>query len=478
MGKLSSPVRLAACDSSCRADQVSRKPGPRIALLTPYTGNNLGDAAIQDAIIANILARLPRAQFSGISLNCNNFVAQHGVGAFPLCGTNRPFYGMSGEGTEDQPGRREGLTGGSGQRGLVIDVTKNLLKRIPGLWWPLRTIRAWVKGGWREFRHCVGGYRFLRKQDILIVSGGGQLDEEWGGACGHPFSLFKWALIARAARVPYVIASVGAGKVESGLARYFLTKALSLSEYRSYRDKHSRRIAAELYPPAAEDSVVPDLAFSVPSAELPRAKGIRSIAEGRTVVAISPIVYAKPASWPFEDRTLYDRYLQQVARVMSQFLERGYFLVIVWSSRADENVIAELLERLDPESRKRRSRQMLLPTISTWKDLVAMFLDADFVITSRLHSAILSFVTERPTIAISFDPKVDWVMQDLGQADQTLQIRDFMAEDVFEALGRIQSRKDSVQLQIDEYLLEAASICAGQYDALAELAMMSHHRRN
>ena len=56
----------------------------RIALLTPYTGANLGDASIQDAMIANLCLRLPDVEFSGISLNCDNFVERHGTDAFPL----------------------------------------------------------------------------------------------------------------------------------------------------------------------------------------------------------------------------------------------------------------------------------------------------------------------------------------------------------------------------------------------------------
>ena len=59
-------------------------PSPRIALVTPYTGGNLGDAAIQDAMIANLRQRMPGAQFFGITLSCDNFLKQHGVGAFPL----------------------------------------------------------------------------------------------------------------------------------------------------------------------------------------------------------------------------------------------------------------------------------------------------------------------------------------------------------------------------------------------------------
>src|SRR6185437_9395874 len=55
----------------------------------------------------------------------------------------------------------------------------------------------------------------------LIVSGGGQLDEEWGGAWGHPFALFKWAMLARLAKVPLAFASVGACKAASTTSRFF-----------------------------------------------------------------------------------------------------------------------------------------------------------------------------------------------------------------------------------------------------------------
>ena len=60
-----------------------RAPGPRIALLTPYNGGNLGDAAIQDALIHNLQVRLPGCQFSGITLNGGNFTQRHGARSFP-----------------------------------------------------------------------------------------------------------------------------------------------------------------------------------------------------------------------------------------------------------------------------------------------------------------------------------------------------------------------------------------------------------
>ena len=223
---------------------------------------------------------------------------------------------------------------------------------------------------------------------------------------------------------------------------------------------------------------MPDLAFSLPVSELPPATGIRSISHGRTTVAISPIIYAKPKNWPYQDGALYDRYLRQMAQVVTHLLQREYFLVIVWSSVADKTVIPELLECLDDESKQKLNRQLHVPAIRTWKDLVAVLQDVDFLIASRLHSTILGFVTQRPTIAISFDPKVDWVMEELHQTDYLLQIRDFASHNVIDALSRIELRRKAVVEQIASYQHRMISGFASQYDALAKLATANRYGRD
>jgi len=446
----------------------------RVALLTPYNGGNLGDAAIQDAMIANLRQRLPNAQFSGISLNSDNFIERHGMRGFPLCGTDGPFYRLSGRMVAYSLGNGDTIEQKSGRR--IVDFTriKKVLKGAPPLWWCLKTMQACGQ----EFRHWVEGYRFLRTQDLLIVSGGGQLNDRWGGPWHHPFALAKWAILARIAKIPYVIASVGSGKA-SRTSRFFLAVALRMAAYRSFRDKCSRAFATGLLQLASNDPVVPDLAYSLPFLELPSPAEIKARAKDRPTIAISLIAYAKPGSWPSEDQALYHRYLHQMTRVVSRLLERGYFLVMVCSSLGDdESVIPELIERLDDASRERVAGQMNIPSIKTWKDLAASLYDVDFLVSSRLHSAILGFVTHTPTVAISFDPKVDRAMEELGQTDYLFQIRDFTAEDVIKALDQIECRRNLVIEQIRSYIQRIAAVCALQYDSLAELAVAGHRYRN
>lgn len=442
---------------------MKKTDGVRIALLTPYTGANLGDAAIQDAMIRNLRQRNPEIQFSGISLNSENFLTRHGSCAFPLCESSNGLYGMVREGA-----------GGSAKAGAQdsrFGNWKKMVKRIPGA-------RSCLKIG-RELRHIIRGYQFLLAHDLLVVSGGGQLDEEWGGAWGHPFALFKWTMLAQCAKVPVAFASVGAGKTSSTATRFFLSRALRRAQYRSVRDSNSRSISAMVTPQAIDDPVVPDIALSLPAGlENATENAIKTRAAGRKIIAVSPISFAKPGIWPHADANLYGRYLNELAGALALLLESGYFLVLVWSARSDRDTITELLDRLPEGARVKALQQVYAPPIADWKDLLAAFSSADFVVSSRLHSTILSFVALKPTLAISFDLKVDWLMQDFRQMEFRLALDEFKAGDVVAGVRGLESQKDAIISELRGYLSSNGQAFSRQYDTLADLAMKHARERH
>ena len=457
-----------------KSNKLDAEVGPRIALLTPYNGGNLGDAAIQDALIANLRLQMPGARFAGISLNNENFIKRHGVDAFPLCATARRFYAMSNEGVSPFVGRRHEQ---NGDRDL-LSVFKDALKRKPRLLQCLKDLRRCLLLVPKELLHIIRGYRFICRQDILIVSGGGQLDEGWGGPWGHPFAILKWALLARMARVPFAFVSVGVGKTESPLSRLFLSAALRLACYRSYRELNSRKVVSALLKATINDAVVPDLAFALPISGTPADEHIRSLSQGRKVVAISPIAYAKPGRWPRQDQAVYERYIQQMARVMFQLVKRDYSLIMICSSLDDdESVIPEILAQLDEESGEKLSERIYVPKISSWQGFASVLQEVDFLIASRLHSTILGLISQRPIIAISFNSKVDWLMESLNQTDYLLQINNFQAGDVIERLDRLKLRRGDIVRQINSALDRMFPMLAVQHDALVELAMAGRRRR-
>jgi polysaccharide pyruvyl transferase WcaK-like protein len=154
---------------------------------------------------------------------------------------------------------------------------------------------------------------------------------------------------------------------------------------------------------------------------------------------------------------------------------------VACSSRGDdESVIPDILERLDSGIRENLREQIYFPKIGTWKDLVSVLHNADYMIASRLHGTIFGFLTETPVVAISFALKADWIIEYLRQSDYRLDIRDFSAHEVLETLNCIKLNRNAVVNQIashrKEVLADAAS--ARQYSLLARLALEHRRSRN
>ena len=165
------------------ADQAPVALGPRVALLTPYSGGNLGYAAIQDSMILNLRRQMPGVQFLGITLNSENFLKHHGIDAFPLLATTTPIPVPNGprEHRTSNNSKHMGIDRG-GRTGLLqLARIRGALRRLPGSSRAAKKCRAFFVRFRQEMRHSLAGYRVLRSQDLLLFSGGGQLDEEYGG---------------------------------------------------------------------------------------------------------------------------------------------------------------------------------------------------------------------------------------------------------------------------------------------------------
>ena len=47
--------------------------------------------------------------------------------------------------------------------------------------------------------------RWLKGMKVFVISGGGQLDDYWGGSWHHPYTLFMWARLAKLRGVKFIM---------------------------------------------------------------------------------------------------------------------------------------------------------------------------------------------------------------------------------------------------------------------------------
>ena len=98
---------------------------------------------------------------------------------------------------------------------------------------------------------------------MLIVPGTGLLTDAYGLFGWGPYSLFKWSLLAKACRCKLLFVSVGAGPIYGALGRWFVKSALSLADFRSYRDDSTKQYLKSIGFHSDNDRVCPDLVFSL-----------------------------------------------------------------------------------------------------------------------------------------------------------------------------------------------------------------------
>ena len=429
-----------------------------IALVSPCGYGNLGDAAIQDAVIANICSRFPDARIRGITLNPADTVQRHGIPAFPMSGTSITGYcGASsfGQSAPENKGR-------SGARARVGSHVARALA-----WGPKRIARLLLPRGWpglikNETIHIASAFDCLRDVDFLIFSGGGQLDDYWGGAWGHPYALLKWAILARLRGARPIFLSVGFGTLDSRLSRLFTRAALSLAKYRSYRDAGSR----DLMRGAGfrrNDPVYPDLAYSYPLERLRLRDDRRSPAR---VIGLCPFSYCDPRVWPRKDAIAYSAYLQNLLSIVRSVIARGCRVSVFASGGSDRLAIADLWELLAREFSLDALASVDRHEVNSVNGFLEQAARVDVVVASRLHGIILAQLAETPTIALSYDRKVDVQMEAVGQGAFRLAIDEFKLGDFESCLDRLLAYREVIRTQIRARFAESRAQLEAQYVAI------------
>lgn len=414
----------------------------KIGLLGPYGYGNLGDAAIQEAMIQNIRQRFPHAQIVGFSLNPQDTEERHKIPAYPIT----------------RPPDRDWL------RPDQTEPPRNPIQRLahwlhyhPSPW--LRKLERVLFRIPLELVLIYLAFTILKGFDYLAISGGGQLDDYWGGAWSHPYTLLKWSLLAKVRGAQLLFVSVGAGPIQASLSRRFFTWALSLADYRSYRDGESKAYMAKLGF-QRPDPVYPDLAHSLPVD--PNLERARPTSAAPLVVGVGPMAYFDPRVWPERDSAVYLGYLHKLTDFVRWMFEQGYTVRFFPGDFHYDGLVIEDLMRLIPDAIERQAQDKLIyEPVCTVDGLLAQLAATDLVLTSRFHGVLLAHRMQKPVLALSYHQKIDTLMAAAGQSAYNLQIDNFDLETLIEcfhllknnlenARAKIVQREDLYRAELDE----------------------------
>jgi polysaccharide pyruvyl transferase WcaK-like protein len=405
----------------------------RVAFISPSGRGNLGDAAIITSLVAGIRRRRPAAEIVGFTLNPEGTSREHGVPALRLNGFKVPSYVQAPPG-DPFPGA-------------------GLLARIGPLRRPVRW--ASIAAGDRSFRQQA--LARIRGFDLVVVSGGGQLDDLFGGPLGQPYTLWSWSGLAREAGARFVFLSVGTGRLAKPLSRMLIRRALAAASYRSFRDRKSLALVAGMAP--ADDPIVPDLASALPVPAQPE-----RVASEPATVGVSPMAFADPRSWPEEDAARYARHIDSVSSLVTRLVRAGHPVVLFTSDSPDRLAVDDLLARVHGTLNAAEQARIRVPEIGGLPDLLRVLQEVDLVVAARLHGVMLSHIVGRPVLAISHERKVATLMADMNHEQFCFAIDAFDADAGWQRFAQLAQRRAELAADVRAKVAGFRSRVEAQYD--------------
>ena len=171
---------------------------------------------------------------------------------------------------------------------------------------PDNTLLRMLFEGPRKLASFANAIRHSRKLDVLLVCGGGALDDFGSSPFGSPLTTFAWCLAARVCGTKLAFVSIGAGPIDHWISRWLLKSAAAMAEYRSYRDAISKTFMASIGFETRGDTVYPDLAFKLPVPSSTR------IEDQRLTVGVGVMVYQGWGNGSTQSAAVYADYLKKI----------------------------------------------------------------------------------------------------------------------------------------------------------------------
>jgi polysaccharide pyruvyl transferase WcaK-like protein len=411
------------------------------------------------------LRRCPDAEICGITLSPDNTESRHKIPAFAITSFSLPHYTTTH--FDNSRISRDGEKTES-----AVEILKHI-KRIRllyliarGIHFLLKILREFLFIPFKEILHIIASHKLLKTLDILIISGGGQIDDYWGGPWGHPYSLFKWSTIASATKTKLIFLSVGVCSLDSKIGEFFVKSALKRAVYRSYRDRQSKNLLRQMSF-TENDPVFPDLAFSYPLFNRLPANAQTSLESkmSRSIIGISPIAYLSSHNWPRQDKPVYVNYICQMAAFILMLLQSNCNIVFFATDGPDLQAIDDILSYMKKFSND-SDGYITRPIISNVNDLLSSISKLDYIIASRLHGILLSHLMGRPVLAVSYDRKVDTYMADMGLSDYCLDLHLADLDSLTCKFNLLRSNSKDVRIQIERRIQGCRESLQHQYDLI------------
>lgn len=340
----------------------------------------------------------------------------------------------------------------------VPDVTPIVVSGNPNVTRRLHQVEAVL---WSDI---LGLLNAARDSDLILLGGGGLYQDYWGVSnesllTSHHTgvaSFSNFVLLAAVLNKPLIVYAIGVGPLNTDQGRLHTRMAFEQAQVATVRDSESLELVLSLGIPADHVEQTADPAFRlrpVPVEQIQdrlEAEGVGANASARLGVAVRPWnVGVDQAAWTAEVAAALDQWLDENDREVV-FVPFQTFQTSE-GELTDDRAASEMIRK----KMRHNQRAHILRFHYTPAEVLTVLGMCDLVLGMRLHAVIMAAVSGVPVVGLSYDPKVNNVLRQLGLEDLMLPVESVERGALYHLLSRAQMTREALTAKMAEAVRDA-----------------------
>jgi polysaccharide pyruvyl transferase WcaK-like protein len=263
----------------------------------------------------------------------------------------------------------------------------------------------------RKLDNILYAIQTVRKFDALLIPGTGILNDFTASPFGMPYTVFRWCLAAKLCGVKTAFVSTGAGPSHHPVTRWLIKRSAAMAQYRSYRNKFSKKFLADLGLDTSHDQIYPDLAFSLP---MPSPSGGRSTGSAPLTVCVGAMLYHGWQGHLRTDDQVYRAYLGKLRDFALWLIDQNYRVRLMMGDQNDEKAVNDLQQAIIAERPSFPEDRLIAEPARSHHDVIRQLSEADVVVSSRFHHLVFAVMLGKLTASLGYSPYHAELMDEMG----------------------------------------------------------------
>lgn len=236
-------------------------------------------------------------------------------------------------------------------------------------------VRSFFKYGF------LNGIKAIRSSDIVILGGGGLMQDSYLYAC----FLWTWQIFwVWLFRKPLFIYGTGVGPLKTFIGKMLTKWTYSKAKQITVRDDYSSDLLSKIGVKSDKITITADPVFTLRKAEIPKER-----TKNLYIISLRP--------WLNKNNEIISSFVDFLLEIKTKRDAKFVFVSMQQIKEKDHLIINPIIKKVGGR----------LYTPNNFNDLLSLLEIAEFAIGMRYHFLIAAMMSKTPVIPISYSPKID-----------------------------------------------------------------------